>query len=730
MADFESLGIRPELVRALTAHAIFEATPVQEQAIPVVLTGSDVVAQAQTGTGKTLSFVLPILEKIDPARNEVQALIVTPTRELALQITAEVKKMILFLEGVNVLAVYGGQDVEAQLKRLKRAMHVVVATPGRLLDHVSRGSIDLSGVQTFVLDEADQMLHMGFLPEVNMIMDELPIDRQTLLFSATMPENVRKLADKYLRVPEDIQVESKRVTLDEIQQIVVETTDRGKKDTVMKLIEKHQPYLAIIFCRTKRRASTLNEALQAAGYQSDELHGDLSQAKREKVMKAFRDAKIQLLVATDVAARGLDVEGVTHVFNYDIPQDVESYIHRIGRTGRAGEKGIAFTIVAPNDRQELAMIENGIGMKMERQMGEGLRRPHGEAWPGKGGEEFVPREKRQGGGGRDGGSRNEGRGGRPDNRGGNRNDNRSGGRPDNRGGGRPDTRGGGGGNWGGDRNDNRAGGRPDNRGGGRPDTRGGGGGNWGGDRNDNRSGGRPDNRGGGRPDTRGGGGGNWGGDRNDNRAGGRPDNRGGGRPDTRGGGGGNWGGDRNDNRSGGRPDNRGGGRPDTRGGGGGNWGGDRNDNRSGGRPDNRGGGRPDTRGGGGGNWGGDRNDNRSGGRPDTRGGGGGNWGGDRNDNRSGGRPDTRGGGGGNWGGDRNENRAGGRPDNRGGGGGKWGGDRNDNRSGGRPDTRGGGRPDNRGGGKPDTRGGGRPDTRGGGRSDTRGGGGGRGRNGR
>ncbi|TCP52157.1 ATP-dependent RNA helicase DeaD [Tumebacillus sp. BK434] len=584
MADFESLGIRPELVRALTAHAIFEATPVQERAIPVVLTGSDVVAQAQTGTGKTLSFVLPILEKIDPSRNEVQALIVTPTRELALQITAEVKKMILFLEGVNVLAVYGGQDVEAQLKRLKRAMHVVVATPGRLLDHVSRGSIDLGGVQTLVLDEADQMLHMGFLPEVNMIMDELPLDRQTLLFSATMPENVRKLADRYLRVPEDIQVESKRVTLDEIQQIVIETTDRGKKDTVMKLIEKHQPYLAILFCRTKRRASSLNEALQAAGYASDELHGDLSQAKRERVMKAFRDAKLQLLVATDVAARGLDVEGVTHVFNYDIPQDVESYIHRIGRTGRAGEKGVAFTIVAPNDRQELTMIERGIGMKMERQMGEGIRRPHGEAWPGKGGDDFVPREKRQGG--RDGGG------------------NRGGGRPDNRGGGRPDTRGGAG-NRGGERFDNRSGGRSDTRGGvesrggdrfdnrsgGRPDTRGGAG-NQGGNRFDNRSGGRPDTRGGA---------GNQGGNRFDNRSGGRPDTRGGA---------GNQGGNRFDNRSGGRPDTRGGA---------GNRGGDRFESRSGGRPESRGGGRPDTRGGGGNRSGGGRSDNRGGGGKGRRG---------------------------------------------------------------------------------------------------------------
>ncbi|ASS73715.1 hypothetical protein CIG75_01125 [Tumebacillus algifaecis] len=598
------------MVRSLTAHAIFEPTPIQERAIPVVMQGNDVVAQAQTGTGKTLSFVLPILERIDPTVAEVQALIVTPTRELALQITAEVKKMILFLEGVNVLAVYGGQDVEAQLKRLKRAMHVVVATPGRLLDHLSRGTIDLRGVRTFVLDEADQMLHMGFLPEVEMIMNELPDERQTLLFSATMPEQVRKLANRYLRVPEDIQVEGTRVTLDEIRQIVIETTDRGKKDTVMKLIQQHQPYLAIIFCRTKRRASSLNEALQANGYDSDELHGDLSQAKRERVMKSFREAKIQLLVATDVAARGLDVEGVTHVFNYDIPQDVESYIHRIGRTGRAGEKGVAYTIVAPNDRQELAMIENGIGMKMERQMGEGLRRAHGEPWPSKDD--------------RDSGER---RGGRSDGRSGGRSDTRGGGRSDARGGGKPSNRSG-------DRNETRGGGRPDTRGGGKS-------GNWSGDRNETRGGGRPDTRGGGKS-------GNWSGDRNETRGGSRPDTRGGNKS-------GNWSGDRNETRGGSRPDTRGGNKS-------GNWSGDRNETRGGGRPDTRGGNKS-------GNWSGDRNETRGGGRPDARGGGGsGNWSGDRNETRGGGRPDTRGGGkSGNWSGDRNETRGGARPDTRAGG---------------------------------------------------------------
>ncbi|MFD2170400.1 DEAD/DEAH box helicase [Tumebacillus lipolyticus] len=548
LADFLSLGIRQELDRALKAEGIMEPTPIQERAIPEVLAGNDVVAQAQTGTGKTLSFVLPILEKVNPARDEVQALIVTPTRELALQITAEVKKAMTFLDGVNALAVYGGQDVEAQLKKLRRAVHVVVATPGRLLDHLRRGTIDLYGVSTLVLDEADQMLHMGFLPEVEMILDELPLDRQTLLFSATMPDQVRKLANRYLRLPVDLQVEGKRITLEGIKQVAVETTDRSKKDTVMKLVDQHRPYLAILFCRTRRRASSLNEALQANGYLSDELHGDLSQAKREQVMKRFREAKIQLLVATDVAARGLDVEGVTHVFNYDIPQDVDSYIHRIGRTGRAGEEGVAFTIVAPKDRNELAMIEKGIGLKLERQMGEGLRRHHDEPWPPRQPErsdrEGRPRDRR----------------GASDERSGRKSDSRAGGRPDSRAGGRPESRAGG-------RPDSRAGGRPDSRAGGRPDSRAGG-------RSESRAGGRHDSRAGGRPDSNVGG-------RPESRAGGRPDSRAGGRPDSRAGG-------RPDSRAGGRPDSRAGGRPDSRAGG-------RPDSRAGGRPESRAGGRPDSR---------------------------------------------------------------------------------------------------------------------------------------
>lgn len=371
MTDFMQLGVGHHLQKVLRAHGLVRPTPVQEWAIPFLLEGRDVVAQAQTGTGKTLAFVLPMLERIKPNEPHVQALIVTPTRELAVQITNEVKKMAAHVEGVHVLAVYGGQDVEQQMKKLKGATHIVVATPGRLLDHMRRGTVDLSQVSMLVLDEADQMLHIGFLGDVEEIIRKTPTNRQTALFSATMPAEVRKLAKKYMNSPKDVRIQSEEVTLRDIEQLVVETTDRAKQATLRQLLDQYRPFLAIIFCRTKRRASTLQAALREYGYNSDELHGDLSQAKREKVMKKFRDAEIQFLIATDVAARGLDVEGVTHVFNYDIPLDPESYIHRIGRTGRAGEKGVAITLVAPKDRQLLEIIEKGIKSTIPRKRVEG-----------------------------------------------------------------------------------------------------------------------------------------------------------------------------------------------------------------------------------------------------------------------------------------------------------------------------------------------------------------------
>ncbi len=378
LLDFLQLGIRKEINHTLKSLGIVTPTSIQERTIPSVLEGKDVIAKAQTGTGKTLAFVLPIIEKIDVHKPDVQALILTPTRELAQQISKEIKRMVENVEGINTLAVYGGQDVNRQLKKLKGARHIVVATPGRLLDHIRRESLDLSTVQMLVLDEADQVLQMGFLPEVDDIIHETLSTRQTMLFSATIPKEVKSIAKKYMNEPEFIEVKAKKVTVEEIKQVVIETTDRRKQATLLHLIEEHRPFLAIIFCRTKIRARKLHEALIANGYNSDELHGDLTQSKRQKAMKRFREAKTQFLVATDVAARGLDVEGVTHVYNYDIPHDVESYVHRIGRTGRAGGDGVAFTFMAPKDLEFLRMIEKGIHQRLEIQVIKGVSIPDRE----------------------------------------------------------------------------------------------------------------------------------------------------------------------------------------------------------------------------------------------------------------------------------------------------------------------------------------------------------------
>jgi ATP-dependent RNA helicase DeaD len=366
LQEFAHLGVSQPLQETLKKNGIAVPTPIQEKAIPVLLEGKDVMAQAQTGTGKTISFILPILDRISLEKNDIQALIISPTRELAIQITNEFTKF--KSNDVNVLAVYGGQDVDRQLKRLTGTVHIVVGTPGRLLDHLRRKTIELENVSMLVLDEADQMLHIGFINEVEAIMAETSTQRQTMLFSATLTQQVTSLAKKYMKSPVSIKVADEYKTLEEIEQIVYETTDRAKQATLCNLLEEHRPFLAVIFCRTKRRVSNLYEGLKGLGYNCDELHGDLSQSKREKVMERFRKAEIQYLIATDVASRGLDVEGVTHVYNYDIPEDVDSYIHRIGRTGRAGGKGQAITIIAPKDFSQMKIIEKEIGMSLQHRI--------------------------------------------------------------------------------------------------------------------------------------------------------------------------------------------------------------------------------------------------------------------------------------------------------------------------------------------------------------------------
>ncbi len=359
MGAFNKLGISTELEKVLNSNGIKEPTPIQERSIPEIVKGRDVIAQAQTGTGKTLSFLLPLMDKIDTNKNHIQGLIITPTRELAIQITAEAKKLAV-AKDMTILAAYGGQDVEAQVHKLKKGIHLVIATPGRLLDHMRRENIDIGRLKGLVLDEADEMLNMGFMEEVESIINQTPKSRQTMLFSATISNEIRKMGKRFMRDPLQIEIEGKNVTLEEIKQVVIETSERTKFDTLCKLIDEFRPYLAIVFCRTKKKVMEVNLGLLRKGYNSDELHGDMSQAKRERVMKNFRTAKLQILVATDIAARGIDVEGVTHVINYDIPDDVDSYIHRIGRTGRIGNIGMAVTLVTHRDQDNLAMIDKKI----------------------------------------------------------------------------------------------------------------------------------------------------------------------------------------------------------------------------------------------------------------------------------------------------------------------------------------------------------------------------------
>ncbi|QFT89067.1 DEAD-box ATP-dependent RNA helicase CshA [Bacillus sp. THAF10] len=378
MTDFLSLGISKELNHTLKSFGISAPTEIQTNAIPLILEGKDVIGQAETGTGKTFAFILPILDKVDTRVPDTQALILTPTRELAHQIAKELKKAKENKPGINVLAIYGGQDVHSQLKKLQGEQHVIVATPGRLLDHVRRGTVDLSTVSMFVIDEADQMLLMGFLPDVDDITAEMFPSRQTMLFSATIPEEIHSLAKKYMNSPQYIRTAKKKERETTVSHYAVETTDRRKERTMLHLTETHQPYLAIIFCRTKARVQKLTEVLKQNGVNCEALHGDIPQSKRNRAMKAFREAKIQYLVATDVAARGIDVEGVTHVFNYDIPENLETFIHRTGRTGRANGIGETYTLFTPRDMDSLTQLEKGTGHSIERMIFKGISIPDRE----------------------------------------------------------------------------------------------------------------------------------------------------------------------------------------------------------------------------------------------------------------------------------------------------------------------------------------------------------------
>ncbi|MCM3713264.1 DEAD/DEAH box helicase [Halalkalibacter oceani] len=362
---FNDFQISDLIKRAIKDMGFEEPSPIQEKAIPVILEGGDVVGQAQTGTGKTAAFGIPIVDKVTADRY-VQALILTPTRELAIQVSGELQKLSAY-KNIRTLPIYGGQSIGHQIRALKQGVQVAIGTPGRILDHLRRQTLKLDQVHTVVLDEADEMLDMGFVDDIEAILRQVNNERQTLLFSATMPPAIKKLSRKYMNSPKTVSINKGEVTAPLINQMYYKVLERNKIDSLCRIIDSEDVELGILFCRTKKGVAELTEALQARGYLADGLHGDLTQPQRDAVMKKFRDSSIEFLIATDVAARGIDVENVTHVINYDIPQDPESYVHRIGRTGRAGRKGLALTLVTPREMKHLRSIEQEIKMSIPSQ---------------------------------------------------------------------------------------------------------------------------------------------------------------------------------------------------------------------------------------------------------------------------------------------------------------------------------------------------------------------------
>jgi ATP-dependent RNA helicase DeaD len=354
------------VLRALDAMGYERPTEIQERVIPLLLAGRDVIGQAQTGTGKTAAFGIPIVERADPERPEVQALVLAPTRELALQITQELRALARF-RPLAIATIYGGSSMRAQLDALARGAQVVVGTPGRILDHLRRGTLELGHVRLLVLDEADRMLDMGFMPDVERILRRLPRDRQTALFSATVPLVIKRLALRYMREPEHVAVRPEEPTVDTVEQVYYEVAERDKLDALCYVLDTEQPQQAIIFCHMQVTVDRVHRALVRRGYQAEALHGNLRQSQRERILRAFRAGTLPLLVATNVAARGLDIPAVSHVINYDMPEDAETYVHRIGRTARAGRPGKAITFVAEWDLDTWAAIRQLTGEAIREQ---------------------------------------------------------------------------------------------------------------------------------------------------------------------------------------------------------------------------------------------------------------------------------------------------------------------------------------------------------------------------
>lgn len=365
MSTFFELGLSHPVTRATSNMGFEETTPIQEQTIPAVMAGKDIIGQAQTGTGKTAAFGIPLVEKIESHTEKIEGLVVAPTRELAVQVAEEINKLGQF-KGIRALPIYGGQDINRQIRALKNKPQIIVGTPGRLMDHMRRKTIRLQHIATVVLDEADEMLNMGFKEDIETILREVPDGYQTLLFSATMPKPIQDLAQRFMKEPEFISIKAKEVTVPNTEQNYIEVQEKQKFDVFCRLLDIQSPELSIVFGRTKRRVDELTEALNKRGYSAEGIHGDLTQAKRDSVLRHFKEGVTEILVATDVAARGLDISGVTHVYNFDIPQDPEGYVHRIGRTGRAGKTGLATTFVTPRELGQLHLIEKITKRKMIR----------------------------------------------------------------------------------------------------------------------------------------------------------------------------------------------------------------------------------------------------------------------------------------------------------------------------------------------------------------------------
>lgn len=362
---YDESGLDERIIRAVTEMGFEYMSPIQNAAIPVMVEGKDIIGQAQTGTGKTAAFGIPLLEKVDPDNKHLQAVVLCPTRELAMQAADDIRDFAKYMSGIKVLAVYGGQDISRQIRALSQGVQIVVGTPGRVMDHMRRHTMKMKDVRVLVLDEADEMLDMGFRDDIETILDGMPEERQTALFSATMPEPILQITRKYQKDAEYIKMTPKEITVAAIEQAYYRIPQKMKEEVLVRLLDYYNPGRTLIFCNTKRMVDQLSENLKGKGYLADGLHGDLSQNQRDTVMNLFRSGRINILIATDVAARGIDVSGVEAVFNFDIPEDIEYYVHRIGRTGRAGKSGRSFTLVGGREMYKLREIEKVCHTKIE-----------------------------------------------------------------------------------------------------------------------------------------------------------------------------------------------------------------------------------------------------------------------------------------------------------------------------------------------------------------------------